>query len=84
MARLVGVFASSHSPLFVRGWNDVKADDQENLARALAEGGQLLAGARGLAGALARHVSRAPSAETGLRLDPPLAIAVATSAMFRT
>jgi len=37
MARLVGVFASSHAPLIVRGWKDVKPANQQQLTSSLPE-----------------------------------------------
>src|SRR5258708_7066795 len=37
MARLVGVFASSHAPLIIRGWKDVKPANQRELTRSPAE-----------------------------------------------
>src|SRR2546426_5544954 len=37
MAKLAGVFASSHAPLIIRGWKDVKPADQQDLRRALTE-----------------------------------------------
>ena len=40
MARLVGVFASSHAPLIIRGWKDVKPANQRELTRSLAELGR--------------------------------------------
>ncbi len=46
MASLVGVFASSHAPLFVRGWKNIKPADQQELTRALAELGRRIRAAR--------------------------------------
>jgi aromatic ring-opening dioxygenase catalytic subunit (LigB family) len=46
MAELVGVFASSHAPLFVRGWKDIKPDNQQNIMRSLTELGRRITAAR--------------------------------------
>ena len=46
MARLVGVFASSHAPLIVRGWKSVKPDDRHELTRSLTELGRRLRAVR--------------------------------------
>src|SRR5258708_31223238 len=46
MARLVGVFASSHAPLIVRGWKDVKPANQQELTTSLTELGRRIKAAR--------------------------------------
>src|SRR5258705_2827396 len=46
MARLVGVFASSHAPLIVRGWKDVKPANQQQLTSSLTELGRRIRAAR--------------------------------------
>jgi len=46
MAELAGVFASSHAPLVVRGWKDVKPVNQQNLTRAYDELGKRMKAAR--------------------------------------
>src|SRR5712691_11609286 len=46
MAKLAGVFASSHAPLIIRGWKDVKPADQQDLRRALTELGRRIKAAR--------------------------------------
>ena len=46
MAKLVGVFASSHAPLIVRGWKSVKPDDRHELTRSLTELGRRLRAVR--------------------------------------
>jgi len=44
MAKLVGVYASSHAPLIIRGWKDVSAANQASLTRSLTElGGRIKA-----------------------------------------
>ena len=46
MARLVGVFASSHAPLIIRGWKDVKPANQKELTSSLAELGRRIKAAK--------------------------------------
>ena len=46
MARLVGVFASSHAPLIIRGWKDVKPANQRELTSSLTELGRRVKAAR--------------------------------------
>src|SRR5258708_16065783 len=46
MARLVGVFASSHAPLIIRGWKDVKPANQRELTSSLTELGRRIKAAR--------------------------------------
>src|SRR6266702_3699758 len=46
MAELVGVFASSHAPLIIRGWKDVRPANQQDLTRALTELGRRIRAAR--------------------------------------
>src|SRR5258708_32837410 len=46
MARLVGVFASSHAPLIIRGWKDVKPANQKELSSSLTELGRRIKAAR--------------------------------------
>jgi len=40
MAKLAGVFASSHAPLIIRGWKDVKPANQRELTSSLTELGR--------------------------------------------
>ena len=46
MARLVGVFASSHAPLIIRGWKDVRPENQRELTSSLTELGRRIKAAR--------------------------------------
>ncbi len=46
MAELAGVFASSHAPLIVRGWKNVKPANQHSLGRAMEELGRRIKAAR--------------------------------------
>src|SRR6266571_203579 len=46
MAKLAGVFASSHAPLIIRGWKDVRPANQQDLTRALTELGRRIRAAR--------------------------------------
>ena len=44
MAKLVGVFASSHAPLIIRGWKDVSEKNQKSLSQSMTElGGRIKA-----------------------------------------
>jgi hypothetical protein len=44
MAKLVGVYASSHAPLIIRGWKDVSPANQSSLTRSMTElGGRIKA-----------------------------------------
>src|SRR5438094_204503 len=46
MAELVGVYASSHAPLIIRGWKDVKPANQRELTSSLTELGRRIKAAR--------------------------------------
>src|SRR5258708_4273531 len=46
MAKLVGVYASSHAPLIIRGWKDVKPANQRELTSSLTELGRRIKVAR--------------------------------------
>src|SRR5256885_3105198 len=46
MASLAGVFASSHAPLIIRGWKDVKSANQRELTSSLTELGRRIKAAR--------------------------------------
>jgi hypothetical protein len=46
MAKLVGVFASSHAPLLIRGWKDIQPSRQQELTRSLTELGRRIKAAR--------------------------------------
>src|SRR5712691_5224856 len=46
MAKLVGVYASSHAPLIIRGWKDVRPANREDLTSALTELGRRIKAAR--------------------------------------
>jgi aromatic ring-opening dioxygenase catalytic subunit (LigB family) len=46
MAKLVGVFASSHAPLLIRGWKDIQPGRQQELTRSLTELGRRIKAGR--------------------------------------
>src|SRR5436190_20921396 len=46
MASLAGVFASSHAPLIIRGWKEVKPANQRELTNSLTELGKRIKAAR--------------------------------------